>query len=882
MPTIAQGSSADITVSADSTLTVQNPGGYCKVENPIGTVIREGGAASWPVDVVAGVVRVTAITGGVQYEITTDPPAGNVAVTTDAASGRLVYSSIPGFVGGDRATMVFVRDHAYQQIAGDASHDAMHDWFRANGVHPYSLTVNTVTSTAHLDGNSHAVDGPSGLTWQQVRELQADGVEVTNHSAYHIGSLRAINTGFTLTYTGVNATATAYVACTAGLDPVLHCVDSADHTFDLTAGAYDTLAELEAAVEALPGWAMTLAPELDGTERSIFTLGVVSGNAKNCKNVVARFALSGGLLLRYSGDRLHTAAVRCYSGSYVQLLGDGVVLAELSLSSGAYDTLAEVATYINTTAFGGESAGVWQCMYLSAEGSAVSYSTGVEASRYAIGGLAASQWKDVRGQYAYLHAGMPIEMVWAKLLEKARADAASHGVVLRNFSDVGGPAPSDMMPAISEYNNMARVTVVENAVFPTQLPVDCAWVVCGANSDDDTTSVTTSCLAAMVDALVDSPGFVVSPFLHSIRIDGTSGKSFLDASGAGYWSETKCAAFVAKVKAARDGGSLNMLTQQGFYEARQQLAKPANRVFNPRLRNSGVTMHGLGATSAGNHIPGWTIATANATEFSVSDGKLTATWGTASSSNYIAQLVYLVPGKAYRIGMFVESLAYTSGNGVYWYIEPVSSYEYAAEYGATSRGVWLNDYLTVGAKALAASVHVPPLERKRAYIRNAYNAWDNDTNKTWDLSGTKHIKLNIDALGAIEIDCSSGAGAAAAVYAYEIAAAINAAVMASATYKAVSEYHTIARAEAGYLILESPYISTWTQASGQITITAGTTTDATLKIFGGQSGADRPMGVSSPSPNQGMVHPYRLNIVFQAVGRFRLSGIHVTEVESVT
>lgn len=93
MPTIAQGSSADITVSADSTLTVQNPGGYCKVENPIGTVIREGGAASWPVDVTAGSVRITAVTGGVWYELTADPRAGQAVQVEAHRSGAGVVLS---------------------------------------------------------------------------------------------------------------------------------------------------------------------------------------------------------------------------------------------------------------------------------------------------------------------------------------------------------------------------------------------------------------------------------------------------------------------------------------------------------------------------------------------------------------------------------------------------------------------------------------------------------------------------------------------------------------------------------------------------------------------------------------------------------------------
>ena len=73
MPMLSQGSSVDVTVTVDSTLVIQNAGGWARVESPVGVVVSEGGAASWPVDVRYGTVRITSITGGLYYEITSDP-----------------------------------------------------------------------------------------------------------------------------------------------------------------------------------------------------------------------------------------------------------------------------------------------------------------------------------------------------------------------------------------------------------------------------------------------------------------------------------------------------------------------------------------------------------------------------------------------------------------------------------------------------------------------------------------------------------------------------------------------------------------------------------------------------------------------------------------
>ena len=86
MPMLSQGSSVDVTVTGDSTLVIQNAGGWARVESPVGRIIAEGGSASWPVDVSSGIVRITAITGNLYYEISVDPAIGTIEASPPPAS----------------------------------------------------------------------------------------------------------------------------------------------------------------------------------------------------------------------------------------------------------------------------------------------------------------------------------------------------------------------------------------------------------------------------------------------------------------------------------------------------------------------------------------------------------------------------------------------------------------------------------------------------------------------------------------------------------------------------------------------------------------------------------------------------------------------------
>lgn len=73
MPIINEGASADVTLSGNCTLTINNPQGYCTVEFPIGTRIYAGGQADLKLDLNNGTARIAAVTGPVRYEVAADP-----------------------------------------------------------------------------------------------------------------------------------------------------------------------------------------------------------------------------------------------------------------------------------------------------------------------------------------------------------------------------------------------------------------------------------------------------------------------------------------------------------------------------------------------------------------------------------------------------------------------------------------------------------------------------------------------------------------------------------------------------------------------------------------------------------------------------------------
>jgi len=767
----------------------------------------------------------------------------------------------------DAGTLVYVRDHAYSQIVGDATHDSHHQWFKDNGLFPYTLTVNTTGSSS--PGSAYS------MSWAECVELVQDGCEISNHANRHIQSLARATTGIYLTYSGANATATAYVS---DLPRTLNLVDSGATSFDLTNASYDTLTELVAAVNAVPGWWMSAADELDGSERSADLL-VVTSPGKDCKTG-AYFGLNGGVLVRYKGSAYRTAMAKVFNNQYLMLFGDGCEIAELNFTNAAYDTLTELVAAVNAL-----ESGDWEATLINNGGTAPTYCDGSEPCT---GNLRTGDWQDVYHRYAWFSAGLPQPSVWRKLLNKAKTVAAANGVSLKNFADVGGGAWSQVCAHISEFSNLSRCSNVKTVIRPGAIPADVACVLPNFSYDDNTSVLGTATqLATVINALADSPGFVCSLFSHQFKNDGSSGRNFLDQQdlgGAGLWwqYEAKGTALLGAVKTQTDANRLNTLTQQDFYRMRPVLTKPKNRLFNPRWINSGDAMHGL-ASDAGYIVPGWLLVTPSITSLSVADGVMTVENGTYSLNNkYFRAMVWLQPGKTYEVGISIETLIRNADQtGCALELAPVYGWESLQQLSTTqpgAAGVYIHTPEQPGKTTgdhrwMVAAFTVPLPQRKPVYIRSRNTG-------PFDLSTNKNIRININSIGlTANIDCSTGAVSAAAVEAWEVANAINAGVKATSAYAGYSQFHNIATAESGKVILTSPYSSNTSPVQGQIDISAGTSASAVTAIFGTPVvGSEPPHGASFTGGFQTLV-PYYYTVYINATNKFRLHSPTVTEIE---
>lgn len=796
-----------------------------------------------------------------------------VTATTDPVTGVKYPSNTPGFFGHDRPTLLFTWDHPYSQLGGKAGYDSVDQWFRDYGLFPYCLTTNTKEGTNVSPG---ALTGNGNMSWAEIAALQANGVEITNHANRHLQNMARVCTGVQINYWGPNATATAHVTDSPR---TLHLVDSVDNTFDLTNASYDTVAELVAAVNALGGggkWSMVAEDELDGTERSADML-ILASPGVDVKAGTKYLALSGGLLIRYKGSTYKTAMVKSLLGTYIQLFGDGCLVAEYQFASASYNTLTKVSTVINAL-----ESGAWECNVIDNAATYPQYCSGSEATS---GNLLAGDFQDCHHRYVWLSAGLPISTLWRKMLQKAKTVAASHGVAMKNFSDVGGGAWAQVVAQISEFTNLARCSAVLSTIAPGAVPVDVAWTV--PIFSYETTNATNAQTAAVIPALESSPGFVCAMFTHMIKEDGASGRTFVpqsDAQSTSHQSETKMLGYLANVKAAVDSRSLNVMTHQGFFTARKSMPAPRNRIFNPKWKNSGESLVGL--DDYGRAVPGWHFKTPNISSLTVdADGVLTLTNASyIANGKHLRTMVWLNPGATYHVSITVETIAWTNDNGgVSIALAPAYGYEYLNEVSATvpgAQGVYIvsPEYAgkTLGSHRYMNAEFTTPLpKRKPAYIKGRIAG-------PFDLSTNKNIQINIDGIGSTgDIDCSSGASSSSAVLAWEAAAAINAKIKATAAYAGKSQYFNVASAVDGKLILQSPYESASSPNQGGIIVSNGSTLNARDTLFGTPvNGAEPPRGIATHGSLSTML-PYFFTIYVNGMATYRISSPVISDINGM-
>ena len=777
---------------------------------------------------------------GNEVNFVTDANGNVTGLKAPGVSNRAIYAITDPLL----PTLLIGGDHPFRQWWGTNGSNGLSQMYADQGIVPY-IAINT--------GPTYTVDeDPTNyMSWEEIRALQTKA-EIVAHGHRHVQDWRLVNTGITVQYTGAAATATVAITSTTISGTTAGGVD--DFSFDMTTASYDTIAEVVAAIDALANWTASYASELLGTEASTNLLLRASVSAKGAPLYLAA---GGGILITNTGFTFRDLTVN-FNGSVLVIYGDGVRVLNLTLSG---NTLTQVVTAINAVT------GLTAELTNDTDGGSIKYCSGSEDSTC----LAGSKWtgrEPVPPGGIYIHAGLSHWYIVDRQLEKCKSVASSNGITLKNFAQSG----AKFMPAETSGHNTYALwrgnQKTGQGIYP------CAFIRNGnhiqhwAIDQVNCPAPATARFNAVLNALLDSPGFTVCVLMHNLYADGTSGYAGITQHPADYGAtEAEWYAFLQSVAAARNAGTLRVMTLDEYRKAVPVgHGHITNLLFNARLHNSGESLR-TAATDPGQIVPGWRLGTLTSTTSSASidsSGFLSVT--TTADTNPLEQVVALDPG-VYEFRAQVESLSYTSGNGLVLYAKAVTPDFFVDQGLLPGINVWNTTKALRGKGEMKLRFSVAPPAAVPAIVISK-------NSQTYNLSTSKNIRLQIDSKTITgDIDCSAGASSASAVTAKEVAAAINAGMVAAAsTYS--TEYHTIAKAVNGKVVLTAPYISG--DVIGTIYVADGTTAGARSTIFG-----DECYGVAKLSDySQFGGLPITLGVEANMVGTVRIGAFSLRRVNA--
>jgi len=753
---------------------------------------------------------ITPVTGGETRSYVTNPNEwmGNVHAETDPVTGGIknlrIGSDEAAYPqpGDDTPILLIGGDHPFQQWYGTNGKNGMANMYADKGITPY-IAINTGELDTYIE------DAGNYMNWQQMRELQ-DRVELIGHAHRHVLDWRLVNTGIKVKYTGPAATATVSITATTIAGVTAGAVE--DFSYNMTTGPYDTIAEVVAAIDALPNWTASYASELKGTEAST---NLLIRAATTAKNVDLYLAAGGGILITNTGSTFRDITVN-FNGTVLAIYGDGSRVLNLTIAG---NTLSQVAAAINAVTG------------LTAE---VTNDNERAQNRYCDGGedstcLANFKWTgraNVGPSGLYLHSGLSHWYIVERQLAKCKEVAAANGVNLLNFAQSGDKFYANEIGGHNSYRLYRGNNKTGSVVYPNAFIRRSHFIPHTGIDQTNYPTVATSRFTAILNALIGSPGFTVCLLMHNLQGDGTSGYTFPNDHPSDWGAkEAEWNTFLNDIKLANDAGAIRVLKPDEYRRvAPIGLGTVSNLLFNPALCNSGESLR-VASADPGLIVPGWRLGTlsANTSAASIdSDGYLSAT--STALIDPLEQVVFLDPG-VYEFSAQVPALTYSSLNGLLLYAKAATPDYFVTQGLLPSVNVWNMTHALRGPGELKLrfSVSVPQSVPAIVVSKNA---------QTYNLGTNKNIRLSIDNKGlTADIDCSAGAGSAAAATAKEVAAAINAGmVAAAATYGA--EYHTIAKAVNGKVVLTAPYISG--DVTGTIYVSDGTALGARSAIFGDQ------------------------------------------------
>lgn len=844
----------------------------------------------------------------------TDRNTVTTALATLGANGWEIPATSPGIEESQRPVIVLGGDHPYLQWYGTNGYDGMAAMYLDRGLRPY-MAINTRDPGGEFPG------APGRLSWTQIAELAARGVEITNHGARHFQSWLRCTSGITVRYNGAGTDAFLTINSSKLLTTTCTGAAGDNQSFDLTNASYNTLQKVVNAFNAVAGgkYQAALAAELVGDEDSINLaqvtgLGIHGGAADTGFSVATRanstayvvgnvvkaspdngyffvcttagtsgaglptwntevgatttdgtatwtcrypqaqylgstvsivpfkgwnVSASGGLIVQHiqsSGAARNTAMITIAS-NLLTLSEDGVQVAQFNLTSANYNTLTKIAAAIGAVT--NWFAKVCDQTYYDA-GTYGASNAGPAYNNYCGGGELSRDLKNVAAldcssSWVRLETGLSQWYVIERNVQKAHDDMVANGVTPKAFCQSGGEFYPWLAAGHTQYDSWRGDPFSRSSINPMQERLSVLKTYSGwfpHRDFNDTVPLSSATMQSYVDALIDSGPWLSYTLCHWLQVDGSSGYNLNpQPPGAGFGSsEAIYKAFLDYLRTKIEAGRLLNATPSELPRIVAGAAEPRSLIFNPKLVNNGDALGSL--SSDGKKIAGWLVRTGTTPTISVANGVMSIT-AIGSQQLPLAQDFSPEPGVTYEAGLYVEFDATHAGNGIRLGLQ--------TRRGGSSSGPRFRDMDPGGLNVLASQYQnrsgllrfrftwPKRADYARAYIRGV-------NTEPFDLSVNKNIQVNYDNIGATaDIDCSVGAVSVSAVTAKEVAARINTVVAATAAYLTRAEFHNIARAENGRVIIELPYRGNpgstfWVRAL------AGSVNSALATIFGIGSG----------------------------------------------
>lgn len=770
--------------------------------------------------------------------------------------------------------MVLGGDHPYKQWYGTNGKDGMAAAYLDYGIKPYlAISYDTDPALNSVGSIAYPGSGVDSLSWQELRTLQDMGVEIDSHGAHHFQDNSAANIGITVSYTGVAAAPTVQITA-AG---VVLVGNGGAENVTLLFATYPTMTALTAAISATPSWGCRLAEALTGTEASGNLLVVGARNIKAATGN-GNFAAGGGIALITTA----TGVTRCYvwvQGNFLEVYMDGVRKYQFDLTNAAYDTISELVAQMNAT-MSGDFFTVRSCATTRFGVTGSNWQRGDELST----NLRRGVYLQPQNGYTVISAGLPHRYIQQRNINKVIEVAASNNILIEHFQSPGSdyyPHLHRGIPGVKSFRANRQIRGI-SPVQSLAANEPSGWFT--HKELNAGSGYTGAALRAIAEALASSPGYAVVGLIHRVLPDGTSGYNFIIPGGDTYndQTETDFIQFLGTVRGLVQNQELTTMTPAEYRLAKMTAPVPSNLLFNPLLKNDGTALLNL-TNNAGIKVPGWTInsPTPPFSAFSISNGEISATGTATTSTDFLSQEVQLERGKTYEFGCEIETSNVSSGSGIYIGFARTrgkfGTFMYQALPGGAGSGTILGTPRSLGTSTSGnnalvlhtCQITVPAAQATRPpFAVSAAGTFNVG-------SSPAQIAFNGNNLGVLQIDVAGAAPAATT--ADEVAAAINAAVAASALYPA--EYRGCARVIQNKVVVSLPYMNTFADpnnTSQSLQILAGTTNSATVTVFGGLVYEG---GSYAEDFDQDAHAIYKVLMNTSIVGNFKVRNLYLQEVK---